>query len=115
MDDNLSAFQREDMSSESPGLGENENSPKDNQEGDKTGEPYFPSEQPFLVQFREYLRSRHGRSRSERETKQISKEVSKYLNYACPGILQKELLLDCSLLNEYLKSLEPKFQPATRI
>ena len=109
--DSLSTSQREVMNSESPGLGE-ENSPKDNQEGDK--EPYFPSEHPFLVQLRNYLQSRHGRSRSEKEAKQISKEVSKYLHYASPSILQKELLLDCSLLNKYLQSLEPEYQASTQ-
>ena len=74
----------------------------------------FPNSHPFLLSLCEYLQSRHGRNRSEREARQICTDVSKYLYFASPEALKQELLLDSSKLNNYLKTLEPDVQPSTQ-
>ena len=68
--------------------------------------PAFPSEEPFLVKLREHLTSRHGRSRSENESKQVSVETSRYLYFAQPEKLQETLLLDITILDRYFRALE---------
>ena len=70
--------------------GRQQETPLRQQKGKKSS---FPHDHPFLVELQHYLQSRHGRACSEREAKQICTEVSKYLYFANPHRLQKELLL----------------------
>ena len=60
---------------------------------------------PFLVRLRRHLMSRHGEGRSEREAKQISSEVTKFLYFSSPT-LDPSNLYNVKKLDNYLKSLE---------
>ena len=79
---------------------------QDEEEGEPQGKVIstFPDEDSFLTSLRQYLMSRHGRSRSNAEALQISREIGKYL-FFCRCLNQK-LLLSSSCLNRYLKHLE---------
>ncbi len=85
-----------------------------NARGEEKGKPFFPHSHPFLVSLHDYLISRHGRSRSHREAKQICNDVSRYLYFASPEALKENLLLDSVKLNSYLQSLEQTVQPSTQ-
>ena len=60
---------------------------------------------PFLIELRQHLTSRHGKGRSEREARQISIEVAKYLKFSGP-IPNPQDLYNASKLDQYLKYLE---------
>lgn len=85
-----------------------------NARGEEKGKPFFPHSHPFLVSLHDYLISRHGRSRSHSEAKQICNDVSRYLYFASPEALKENLLLDSVKLNSYLQSLEQTVQPSTQ-
>ena len=67
---------------------------------------------PFLVGLREFLMSRHGKGRSEKEAKQISAAVSQFLGFSGPELDPKHLY-DARKLDTYLQSLEHQDQKAT--
>ena len=52
--------------------------------------------------------------RSEKEARQISADVSRYLYFARPEALHEEYLIDSQKMNEYLQSLEPALKPSTQ-
>ena len=101
-------------STESTGQGDPEEGSLDDGQGEVNANPFFPNSHPFLVSLYEYLQSRHGRSRSEREARQICNDVNRYLYFASPEALRLEFLLDGSKLHQYLKTLEPVVQPSTQ-
>ena len=67
---------------------------------------------PFLVGLREFLMSRHGKGRLEKEAKQISAPVSKFLEFSGPELDPKHLY-DERKLDTFLQSLEHQGQKAT--
>ena len=90
---------------------------QDEEEGEPQGKVIstFPDEDSFLTSLRQYLMSRHGRSRSNTEALQISREIGKYLFFADASSLNQKLLLSSSCLDRYLKHLEDNaIQPSTQ-
>ena len=72
----------------------------------------FAADHPFLADFKHYLMSRHGRSRSDREAKQIVTACARYLAYAGP-VLDKTHLYDPTKLDTYLRSLNDQGKKAS--
>ena len=66
----------------------------------------FHKSDPFLDSFGSYLRSRTGGKRSDEATKQLCKNVSKYLFFLDSQSVRPELLLKKKPLVEYLKVVE---------
>lgn len=60
---------------------------------------------PFPRWFKRFLSTPIRKSRSDKEAKQISVQVSKYLHFASP-VLDPKHLYDAQLLNRYMKTLE---------
>lgn len=77
---------------------------------DETGE--YSLNHTFLVELRQHLTSRHGRSRTEREARQISVEIAKYLNFSGP-LAKPHNLYDPTKLDKYLKYLEKQGKKAS--
>ena len=73
----------------------------------------FPADLPFLVGLRDHLTSRHGKGRSQNESKQISASVSRYLKFAGPGLLNPSHLSNAKLLDKYMKTLEVEGKKAS--
>ena len=65
----------------------------------------FPPDHPFLVGLKQYLTSRHGKRRSEREANQICSAVSRYLSFASPE-LDPQNLYNIQKLDTYLRNME---------
>lgn len=65
----------------------------------------FGPNHPFLVGLRDFLMSRHGKGRSEREAKQISAVVSQFLAFSGP-VLDPKHLYNAKKLDSFLRSLE---------
>ena len=59
---------------------------------------------PFLVELQQHLTSRHGKSLTEREARQIVMEVARYLRFCEPN-LNKYNLYNAYKLDLYLKEL----------
>ena len=66
----------------------------------------------FLVGLRRHLMSRHGKGRSEREAKQISSDVAKFLYFSSPT-LDPSNLYNVKKLDNYLKYLEGQDRAAS--
>ena len=64
---------------------------------------------PKMISYTKTLSGRKAPKDTDTET-----ESNTDLYFPCPRVLQKELLLDCSLLNEYLKLFEPEVQLSTQ-
>lgn len=85
------------------------------QESNVVGEKSeFPEDHPFLLQLRNHLTSRHGKSRSTKEAKQVSREVSRYLYFANATELRKELLLEPNTMDRYLQMVQSRVGPSTQ-
>ena len=98
----------EERKRESSEVGEESSMMTSTKEG-KSGRSWrtFPNDHHFLVSFRDYLTSRHGRSRSKNGANQITAEVSRFLYFAEPSYLQENLLLNAEVMDGgYLKALE---------
>ena len=55
---------------------------------------------------KQYLTSRHGKRRSEREANQICSAVSRYLSFASPAELDPQNLYNIQKLDTYLRNME---------
>lgn len=77
--------------------------------------PSFAENEPFLASLRDYLTSQHGRSRTEKESRQISMEVGRFLHFAQPQSLQELLLIDVACLDRYLRVLEENNVPSSTL
>ena len=65
----------------------------------------FLPDHPFLVALRDYLTSRHGKGRSEREASQICSAVSQFLSFAGPE-LDPNHLYNVQKLDGFLRNME---------
>jgi len=68
--------------------------------------PTHPQESKFLIELRDFATSKHGRSRSMNEARQISLEAGRFLYHANPSHLDEKTLADASALDRYLRVLE---------
>ena len=73
----------------------------------------FLPNHPFLVGLRQYLLSRHGKGRSEREANQISSAVSQFLSFADPAVLDPTHLYNATMLDRFLRHLETQGKKAS--
>ena len=80
----------------------------------ETQKSSFPLSHPFLVGLKQYLLSRHGKERSDREALQICVEVSKFLYFFNSESLEEQALLDPLTLDRYLQNIEGGVQAATQ-
>lgn len=68
--------------------------------------PSFPKEHLELLEFRRYLQSLDGKLRSRDVADSISMDVSKYLYYANPKVLNWAALLNKQKIEQYISHLE---------
>lgn len=76
------------------------------------GTAELATDHPFLVDLYEYLKSRHGKGRSQREAKQIVSEVARYLHFCNPK-LDPTNLYNPVKLDHYMRKLERDRKKAT--